>query len=75
MEDLPKLKQCPFCGGNAKYSERPGSWGYYPATVSCGCTICSVFRKSITMDDRMDAWQEERYQAHSLAAASWNERG
>jgi hypothetical protein len=36
MMDKPELKPCPFCGGEAKKIQTPGSYGgYHLTTIQC----------------------------------------
>ena len=64
MSELPPLKPCPFCGGNASYEEFEGSW-------SVGCedvdsngikVVCIGFQSLTTFARKIDA------------ATAWNRR-
>lgn len=52
-----KLKPCPFCGGEAEYSEHIGANLRF-CSVKCGCGACRVGR---TKEEAIMSWNKRTY--------------
>ena len=81
-ENLPKLKPCPFCGGEAVFkccstghSGGDISWSYKVHCISCGVEVPSRAEFKTTFrignDGKISFVNDDRWKAAEL----WNKRG
>ena len=68
-----ELKPCPFCKGNAEWSVKAGSWGYYPARHSVYCPCCDIkFFEGDEFEEGLN--KRERLACRAESLKLWNSR-
>lgn len=67
MNEQPKLKPCPFCGGEAYYTRVRNSWDW-----ECHCFVCDA---TVRVDGWMHGSSEERLRkGRKDVITQWNQR-